>query len=272
MSRRPIIPAIAILCLAIAAAFALPPSAFQTQWRVATATADIEGEYAIMCDGSDDYAAASTIATPARFTVMAWVHIRAPAGTSYQSPVIGKYLDATTRDYLLIAGYSGAGNGLKPVFYISTANTHRVVLSTQSITTNNWHHLAGSYNQTNILLYVDGVQVAGAARTGAPDSNSHAVFIGSLDASGNGSPDSGRYLNGMIDDVRKYSRALSSNEIHAVSLGTNITDGLIHFWSMNDGAGDTASDSVGEKPATLLPDYPSNAPSWIETDSIEGRL
>lgn len=73
---------------------------------------------------------------------------------------------------------------------------------------NTWTHLAVTYDGTTLRLFVNGVQVAARAVSGALVASSGVLRLG-----GNGVW--GEYFAGRIDDVRLYSRALSVAEIQA---------------------------------------------------------
>jgi len=78
-----------------------------------------------------------------------------------------------------------------------------------------WHHVCGTYDGAYIRLYLDG----------AEDSKSPLVYSGSVSINlapvfiGANSEQTGRYWNGLIDDVRIYSYALSEHEIRALYAG-----------------------------------------------------
>ena len=74
---------------------------------------------------------------------------------------------------------------------------------------NAWSHLAETYDGTNILLYVNGVQVGSLAQTGPINVTTGALMLG-----GNALV-SGKNFAGLIDEVRIYNRALNSTEIQA---------------------------------------------------------
>jgi hypothetical protein len=73
---------------------------------------------------------------------------------------------------------------------------------------NTWTHLAATYDTTTIRLYVNGTQVATAARTGALTSSTGALRLG-----GNGLW--GEWFAGQLDDVRVYNTTLTAAEIQA---------------------------------------------------------
>jgi hypothetical protein len=72
---------------------------------------------------------------------------------------------------------------------------------------NAWSHVAATYEGTVMALYVNGVQVASQAQSGAVATSTDPLTIG-----GNSS---GEDFAGIIDEVRIYSRALSANEIQS---------------------------------------------------------
>jgi hypothetical protein len=77
-----------------------------------------------------------------------------------------------------------------------------------AVGTNEWHHVCGTYNGSSIDLYLDGALDASLPNTMTPIGTSTTnLFIGE-------NPEAtGRYWDGLIDEVRIYSRALSRAEI-----------------------------------------------------------
>ena len=71
-----------------------------------------------------------------------------------------------------------------------------------------WTHLALTYDQATLRLYVGGVEVASRAETAPIESSTGPLSIG-------GDADFGQYFEGIIDEVRIYNRALSGAEIQA---------------------------------------------------------
>jgi len=77
-----------------------------------------------------------------------------------------------------------------------------------ALTANTWTHLTGSYDGPTMRLYVNGVQVASRAQTGAIATSTNPLQIG-------GDSIYGQYFVGRIDEVRVYNRALSAAEIQS---------------------------------------------------------
>ena len=72
-----------------------------------------------------------------------------------------------------------------------------------ALTANTWAHLAATYDGVTMRLYVNGVQVASRAQTGAIATSTNPLQIG-------GDSIYGQYFAGLIDEVRVYNRALSA--------------------------------------------------------------
>jgi hypothetical protein len=76
-----------------------------------------------------------------------------------------------------------------------------------SVKDGKWHLITGTYNGANIILYLDGNQVAITAATGNISDGGEDITIGNEAFSGNCT------VNGLLDDVRIYNRALSASEV-----------------------------------------------------------
>ena len=115
------------------------------------------------------------------------------------------------------------------------------------VTDNQWHHYTGWFDGTNARIYIDGVLDTEVTATGQINESNYDFYIGE------NAQQTGRYLHGLLDEVRIYSRALTDVEINAAMLGAgsdypyasnpNPADGAIHAdtWaSMSWRAGDFA--------------------------------
>ena len=71
---------------------------------------------------------------------------------------------------------------------------------------NTWTHLATTYDGVTLRFYVNGVQVATLAQTGAMVTSSNSLQIG-------GDSIYGQYFQGTIDEVRVYNTALTAAQI-----------------------------------------------------------
>jgi len=76
-----------------------------------------------------------------------------------------------------------------------------------------WHHVAGVYDGSKIYLYVDGVEDTSENASGSINNIDYPVYIGE------NAELTGRYWNGLIDDVRVYDRALLPGDINDIYQG-----------------------------------------------------
>jgi hypothetical protein len=80
----------------------------------------------------------------------------------------------------------------------------------RSVNDGKWHHVAGVYDGQRMYLYVDGVVDSSQPASGGINTNDEPVYIGE------NSEMTGRFWNGLIDDVRVYNDALGPAEIKAL--------------------------------------------------------
>lgn len=76
-----------------------------------------------------------------------------------------------------------------------------------------WHHVVGVYEGDEICLYVDGTLDNSERASGLIETNDFAVMIGE------NAEKMVRGWNGLIDDVRIYSYALTEDEVKEVYAG-----------------------------------------------------
>jgi len=98
-----------------------------------------------------------------------------------------------------------------------------------------WYHVAATWDGATVSIYVDGViDAKPSSRSGTIGADNRAVYIG-------GQPN-GDLLDGALDDVRLYSRALADGDIvELYNLG--VTFGLVGHWALDEISGTNVSDS-----------------------------
>ena len=158
---------------------------------------------ALRFDGIDDWVTvqdADALDLSSGMTLEAWVN---PAVVGGWQTVLLKE-GAGTMAYELYAN-----NDLsRPAAYFTTSGgVLRAVTGTAMLAPNTWTHVATTYDGVNMRLYVNGVLVRTAARTGAILATDGVLHIGGNQVWG------GEFFSGLIDEVRIYSRALSATEI-----------------------------------------------------------
>ena len=101
--------------------------------------------------------------------------------------------------------YASDNSNRPPSGYIRRTSDVGTV-GTTLLPLNAWSHLAATYDAATLRLFVNGVQVASRATTGAIATSTGVLRIG-------GNSVWGEYFKGLIDEVRVYNRALSAAEI-----------------------------------------------------------
>lgn len=92
------------------------------------------------------------------------------------------------------------------LFSIRINNVQRLVQGGSCPADGEWRHYAATYDGLVARLYINGAQVGSYTETGSITDTTHQFFIGRYSGGG-------YFVNGSIDDVRIYDRALSQAEI-----------------------------------------------------------
>jgi len=160
------------------------------------------------------YASHRVVETNESHTVTAWVKLNSLAGVQTFASVDGTnispfYLQETNGNQFAFAQRTSDSTGATLVQVNSAAT---VVVGT-------WYHLAGVYNKQagTIELFVNGVS-QGTATAGPSWTAFGSAVVGR--AKWNGA--SVDFVNGAIDDVRIYGRALTSGEVATLAAGGSV--------------------------------------------------
>ena len=156
------------------------------------------------------------VVDPQQITVSTWFSIPSyPAdGADCRHWLVGKGGNEQTEGHygLVINGCSAGASQVGTYFDIGggALNSYAVWSSTGVISLNTWYHLAATYDNSILKLYLNGTLVGSLtinkARTSSP---SNLVF--------GRRPDAWRNTVASLDDVRIYSRALSAAEITSLA-------------------------------------------------------
>lgn len=103
-----------------------------------------------------------------------------------------------------------------------------------------WTHYAGTFDGTEIRLYVNGKLAARKAAEGRIPQSDAPLVLGALGPYK-------RTLDGLIADARVWDRALSDEEIAAVAKGEAVNGGLIAEFTADSLDGDTWRNVVNER-------------------------
>ena len=146
-------------------------------------------------NGTSAYVSGQDNDSATHLTISAWVN----SDATQAATIVGK---GDTQGTLEISSNT-------PSFKITTGSTLRTVTAGSAFSNSAWHHLVGTYDGSNAVLYVDGVQAQSVAATGSVSTNSNVWTIGRDVVGGS------NYFDGTIDEVKLFSRALAANEVKA---------------------------------------------------------
>ena len=196
---------------------------------------------ALSFDGVDD--SVQTVLTDSvsrlNFTWSAWIFINSIQNTQNIIMTGSSFID----------GIEVTNTGAIKVYVDGAAMTSNSV-----ITAGGWHLVTATYDGA-FSVYIDGIKDSATGGSGTFDFGNCPYIIGARAGSGcTSSPTN--FLNGKIDDVRVYNRALTGDEIKrlyrigaTLKMGVSkandtLANGLVGWWTFDgpDMAGNTAYD------------------------------
>lgn len=175
------------------------------------ATWTTQGKYGkgLSFDGNDLVAVAdsASLDLSTGYTIEAWVFPNQPLTTD--SPAVVKEKSGG------IVYNLAAHNGTAPMTKVTLASgSSTSAVGPSVLPINTWTHLAGTFDGTNVRLYVNGTQVAITPASGGIQTSTGPLNIGYNSIFS-------YFFKGVIDEVRVYDHALSASEI-AVDMATPI--------------------------------------------------
>lgn len=164
----------------------------------------------IQFDGVNDYVSVphSDALQPSQMTVMGWV----------KGPATQPGADDGGTGYVLLADkehgfFDATGWALQiqvwdghAVFAYGNGTYFPLTAGATSVLDGNWHLLAGTFDDTTVKIYVDGVLDGSVAADGPPIGNTRNVVFGK-------SRENSRWFTGQMDEFMVFNRALTSSEI-----------------------------------------------------------
>jgi hypothetical protein len=167
-------------------------------------------------------------------TVALWVNM---STVSVRQDILARWGPATQRQFLLLAGLTAG----KLAFFISSNGTSTVSAnSATTVAAGVWMHVVGTFDNTTIRLYINGVADGTASAAALNVVSTYPAYVGrSNDAR----------AACAVDDVRVYNRPLTPQEVRALyadmtapfneyhpdgsasGLGDSIVAGFKAFWA-----------------------------------------
>ena len=158
---------------------------------------------ALSLNGTSQYASVSTAAGSAvnplsQITISAWIR---PAAAqlgyfvSRNGPYsLGMQTDRKIQFNILTGGILGSP-----------------LVSSSTILLNSWSHVVGSYDGSNMWIYINGTAETPLSKSGNMDQAAKTFYIGFGDCA------FCNFFSGLVDDVRIYNRALTGSEVSCLS-------------------------------------------------------
>ncbi len=194
-------------------------------------------------DGTDDSVAMASnvgnFSLADDFTISAWIN-----------PELDFSNQAIYGNTWSNAGYLLRVNAENKVRFILVENGSVYNGMDSDVLTPGWHHVVGSWDGTDVKVFVDGVDQSVTPITNGTVTTittSNPTHIGQTGQAG-----SEQFFDGSIDDVRVYDRALTDMEVSDLYAGscdvspviscTPTDDYLVAYWNLDEGVGSTLTD------------------------------
>ena len=178
-------------------------------------------------------------------TIEAWINAEEWAGSIWGANILSKQATGPDRGYGLTVGENG-----RIEFNHSINEGWNAVQTPPILGLNSWYHIAAVYDLSTMKIYVNGILQATSNATGTPTlAHGQAINLGDNPTW------PGRFFKGVIDEVRIWNAVRTENQIQEFMMEELEGDeeGLVAYWNMNEGSGNTINDISGnENHGTLL--------------------
>ena len=172
--------------------------------------------YSLRLDGSGDGIDLGNLdVAGSQLTLAAWINAASFPGSSRDPRIVSKATGNATSDHIFMLSTVRAGSGTRLRARLKTDGSTKTLRADpgHDLLTNQWYHVASTYDGSTLRLFVDGEEVASTAVSGVIDQDpAVAVKVG-------GQPGGGLNFDGLIDDFRIFERALSVTELQAIASG-----------------------------------------------------
>ncbi len=222
--------------------------------HVSAAAPSLDGSTHLQFDGQNDYVDLNKLdVSGAALTIEAWFNgadLKGCVGTDCEGRLVSKATGTGRSDHYWMVSTFKVGSHIRLRFRLKTNNTTKTLIANSgNLDSDTWYHVAATYDGSTMRLYLDGNIVGSKSKSGLIDSNPNIdAWIGKNPGSNN------RAWEGLIDEVRIWNVARNQAEIQAntdIELTGNET-GLVAYYSLNEGTGQTANDaSPNNNTATL---------------------
>ena len=211
---------------------------------------------------------ASGLISGSAFTIEGWVY---PMGTKWGD-------DGGL--YYLYDHFFGFRNNTNCDFYIlqlkenefearfkNSSGTEYTIYAVVNGITNQWQHLALTYDGTNLTLYRNGISIGSMAASGSLSNTTQELFIGGIYDSY--SDDLAYPLRGKVDEFRMWKSARTQAELkdNMTNVVSSSSTNLVLYYKFDQSTGTTLTDEKGSHNGVLTAyPYPDAITStWVES-------
>jgi len=206
----------------------------------------------------------------AELSVSTWVKYNNNLATSNKyHPIVAKVGPSFGNSFQLANMRSGASsNGGELYFNVQTPNGSFTAFSGVVPSQNVWYNIVGTYDGSNVKIYIDGVLKGTLSASGNINSNTELLMLGDAGYGGYS-----QFLNGNLDEVSIYSRGLTQGEVtdifgQGVPSDVSTISDIEAWWRMGDGdTANTITDNVGSNNGTMVNMNASNFVTDVPTFS-----
>jgi len=219
------------------------------------ATTSAQSSKAIAFDGVNDYLITnSPIVHGSNFTYEAWVYIN--TGTDWA----GIFTTLSPDNNHLVQFVMNSAGRLRFEIKGSNGDNTRKIYDGSTNILGAWHHVAATYDGTNLKLFVDGAQETLSA---IYDDDVVGVLSINKKFMMGSERNFGPRLNGKIDEIRMWNITKTAAQIASqMNMTLNGHEaGLIGYWPNEEGTGSTTADLVSGNTMTMNNMDPSTA--WV---------
>jgi len=214
----------------------------------------------LVFDGTDDYVSCGSInLSGGALTLECWIYVDQFKGGTDISSIMGT--EESGSSAFLRFG-DGGWTDDKVQFVLDIGGQTKLNGNT-ALLEDTWYHIAGVYDGSEMKIYINGILDASKSQSGNFISNN--LF--------NMANNSGRYLNGIMDEVRIWNDARAETEIRQ-NMYRELPDpgsegNLVAYYKLNSVSGTLTSDSKGSYSGTLT-NFESQSGYWQTSPAFFG--
>ncbi|MFZ0513980.1 MAG: LamG domain-containing protein [Candidatus Nitrosopolaris sp.] len=181
-----------------------------------------------------------------QFSIVFWIKSDGPTHSSFDRPIQMLQWIRTSGGLTIPYGWAfDVGNETKVGidklrFTVGNTLGNLYITNPVIVPRNSWTHIMGTFNGKTLELYQNGALVGVFPFRGSYSYHNPPIPI---KLAVGWQPH--RYWTGDLSDIRIYERPLSSLEISSIFHGQDVSNGLIGWWKLTEGSGNSIGDSSG---------------------------